>query len=312
MRRNVPYISVLYILLVVICGYARQIQATPLINGDFETGDLTGWSVFTNEGVSELGDGFPQVALFDINGNGVKTFSAVFRVGGGGGGLFQRVDVLAGDLTITLDIATFAPDSNVSGGLFEVFVDGREVATHDFGFINGGSTKRVSLTGTTPVTAGTHEIVINMSRSNFQSGSSTPLQYIDNVVLSGRAAPPPCTLNLTGSATNGTLTLDFDVGTHEPATWNVWLIAQAECMEFLSAALPRVDPPSPVHVSIPSFPSLGTIGILTTLTTPDQGIICSAFKTVNTGSPTQESAPIVHELSNLFLQHAVGLQELFK
>jgi hypothetical protein len=192
-----------------------------------------------------------------------------------------------------------------------VFVDGIEVATHDFGFINGGSTERVSLTGTTTVTAGTHDIVINISRT-FAQSSDTPLQYIDNVVLSGRAAAPPCTLNLTESATNGTLTLDFDVGTHEPATWNVWLIAQAESIEFLSAALPRVDPPIPVHVSIPFFPSLGTIGILTTLTTPDQGIICSAFKTVNTGRPTQKSAPIVHDLSNLFWQHAVGLQELFK
>jgi hypothetical protein len=138
------------------------------------------------------------------------------------------------------------------------------------------------------------------------------MTFIDAGVAHPIPSAPPCTLNLTASVTDGTLTLDFDVGTHEPATWNVWLIAQAEITEFLSATLPRVDPPIPVHVSIPFFPSLGTIGILTTFTTPDQGIICSVFKTVNTRSPTRKSASMVHEFSNLFWQYEVGLQELFK
>ena len=187
MKRSVPYIVLLLIVLAVISGSVSPVRALSLINGDFETGDLTGWRVFTNQGVSSLGEGFPQVVLFDTNGNGVETFSAVFRVGGSGGGIIQSVNLSAGDLTITLDIAAFAPVSNFAGGFFEVSVDGRVVATHDFGFISGGSTERASLTGTTTVTAGTHDIIIEISRSSFGQSSNTPLQYIDNVVLSGTA-----------------------------------------------------------------------------------------------------------------------------
>jgi hypothetical protein len=92
-----------------------------------------------------------------------------------------------------------------------------------------------------------------------------------------------CTLNLTASFIDGFLTLEFDLGTQEPATWNVWLTSQSEIINLVSAPLSMIDPPIPVHLTLPFFPSLGTIGILTTLTTPEAGIICSEFVLVDTG-----------------------------
>ena len=77
-----------------------------------------------------------------------------------------------------------------------------------------------------------------------------------------------CTLTLAASLTDRTLTLEFDVGTREPATWNVWLIAQAEVTPVVSAALPVIEPPASVELDLPFFPALGTVGFLTTLTTP--------------------------------------------
>lgn len=145
---------------------------------------------------------------------------------------------------------------------------------------------------------------------NPQFFETTP--YEVRVAVFGLPSPDPCTLRLEASGTDGTLSLNFEVGTREPATWNVWLIAQAEITEILSAWLAVNDPPAPVHVSIPFFPSLGTIGVLTTLTTSAQGIFCSAFETVNTAPLTMTSAPRGQELQDLFWQHAVGLQDLLK
>jgi hypothetical protein len=80
----------------------------------------------------------------------------------------------------------------------------------------------------------------------------------------------------------------------------------------VSAALPVIEPPVPVELDLPFFPALGTVGFLTTLTTSTQGIICSAFETVDTGSLAVASAPKGHEIQALFWQHAVGLQDLLK
>ena len=89
---------------------------------------------------------------------------------------------------------------------------------------------------------------------------------------------------LEARATDGTFSLKFVIGTHEPATWNVWLIAQAEVTLLVSAALPVIEPPTSVELDLPFTPELGTVAVLTTLTTPVQGIICSAFVPVDTGS----------------------------
>jgi hypothetical protein len=123
------------------------------------------------------------------------------------------------------------------------------------------------------------------------------------ILARGEAAPPPlCTLRLEASATDGTLSLAFTIGTQEPATWNVWLTVQSDIIRLLSAPLPTIDPLIQIPITIPFFPPLGNIGVLTTLTTPDEGIICSDFATVDTGPIPEGQSPTMHELQDLFLK----------
>ena len=94
----------------------------------------------------------------------------------------------------------------------------------------------------------------------------------------------PCTLllDLSYIDASATLEIDFTVGTLVPASWNVWLSVQTSTISLWSVAIPPIDPSVPVPLTV-AFPQIGTIGMLTTLTTPNDGIICSAWTTVDTG-----------------------------
>jgi hypothetical protein len=130
--------------------------------------------------------------------------------------------------------------------------------------------------------------------------SAEEVAAIFNARSAGKCkAPSLCTLDLTPSLTEGMLTLDVQLGTQEPATWNIWLTAQNEITRLLSLPLGVLDPPVSVPFTIPFVPSLGTVGVLTTLTTPDQGIICSDFATVDTGPVSEDAAVSVHELQDV-------------
>lgn len=106
--------------------------------------------------------------------------------------------------------------------------------------------------------------------------------FFDNLCFDGDAA---CTLGLNLGSTGGTLNMDFTVGTAAPATWNIYLSVFNVVLPLASIPLPAIDPPLAVPIPIPGLPPLGGIGVLTTLTTPGDGIICSDWKTVDTGSP---------------------------
>ena len=81
-----------------------------------------------------------------------------------------------------------------------------------------------------------------------------------------------------------TLSLNFDLGTVDPVQWNVWLSLQSTTIRLLSIALPVVDPSVKFGFSLPGFPALGTVGVLTTLVDPSKGIACSSWRTVNTSA----------------------------
>ena len=188
---------------------AVGVQAS-LINGDFETGDFTGWTLFTT---SSNGTVSPHtVALFDTNNDATATKSAQFRVGqvnhnlGGleGGGIFQSVLLGAGILNLSADIAVAAGSlNNVEGGLFDLLLDGIILASHNFGSTSAGVDEFAVLAASTSVTAGSHEIRIQMRR-NFTNQNSL-LQWVDNVAASGPSvpAPEPTTLALMGLALAG-------------------------------------------------------------------------------------------------------------
>lgn len=181
-----------------------------IYNGNFETGDLSGWSLFTTSN----GVAFTYVVPFDTNGDGVSSYSARFGVGQlvyqgddfpEGGGIYQGVHLVKGDLNITADIASNFPYNfcNFSGGEFQLIVDGVVVDTHDFDLICNNETKRSTLNANVSIdTVGAHEIRFVVLRP---AGLSGVVNYLDNVVISGSATLNRIDLDLDimpGSETN--------------------------------------------------------------------------------------------------------------
>lgn len=182
---------------------ASQAGAT-LINGDFETGDLTGWTTFTTAS-GTLGDGFPQVTSFDTNNDSVASNSATFRVGrvsgtgaGEGGGLMQSVLLSEGIYSLSADIAILddVGTDNSSGGFFELLFDGIVVHSHDFGTAILNVAEYSMLANVAVTTAGFHDVAIRMTRT-FEQGDPSPRQYIDNVSIT-QPIPEPATMLLLG------------------------------------------------------------------------------------------------------------------
>ncbi|WP_282610416.1 PEP-CTERM sorting domain-containing protein [Pelagibius sp. Alg239-R121] len=191
--------------------FASTASANLITNGDFETGDLSGWTVFTTaDGTNGIP---PAVTSFDTTGGGASR-AARFRVGRDtetigtpeGGGIFQNINVLAaGILNIGLDIAS-DNDSvffNADGGLFALLFDNVVVDSFGFGEIDDNSTERAALAAAVNATAGLHEIRIVMTRG-FGQSSSTPDQYIDNVVATTASQiSEPGTLAILGLGLTG-------------------------------------------------------------------------------------------------------------
>jgi len=156
-------------------------------NGDFETGDFSGWTTFiTANGVLD-----PIVVLFDTNGDLTSTLSARFEVGKvvfagppGGGGILQDVTTPAGTVQIAADIAAHAQSGpNNDCGTFKLFFDNVEVDSFAFGVCDLLPVQRSQLSAQiNSVSAGSHEVKIQVTRS-FTTVFATPFQYIDNVMV---------------------------------------------------------------------------------------------------------------------------------
>ena len=97
------------------------------------------------------------------------------------------------------------------------------------------------------------------------------------------ALVPVCTLVTTPSHAADTLTVDVLVGTNVAATGNLGRTAQSDMVSLFSGPLAITEPAINASISKPLPPS-GTVGILTTLSLPELGLICSDYKTLDTGS----------------------------
>ena len=75
--------------------------------------------------------------------------------------------------------------------------------------------------------------------------------------------------------------MNLTVGPPEAGTWNVFLSLADVVVPLLSIPLPALDPPLAIPLTFP-FADFGGIGVLTTFTTADDGIICSDWDTVDT------------------------------
>lgn len=118
--------------------------------------------------------------------------------------------------------------------------------------------------------AGTHTILLT---SDGTTGYSLSLTCLSATCQTS----PRCTLKATGSYAGTTLNLNFTVGTLAPATWNIWLAYGATVALLESNPLPKTDPPQTISKSYPNSPQAGYTGVLTTLTYPSAGILCSVW-----------------------------------
>jgi hypothetical protein len=173
-----------------------------LVNGDFQTGDLTGWTQFvTTHGTV----GTPGVTLFDTSNTGNPSLSAEFQAGNllangaqEGGGIYQYFTLSSADnLQFSANAASFAAFPNGEGGQVSVFLDGMLFDNVSFGIMNGVSlTKYSLLSANLPnVSAGQHELEILFTRG-VGAASYTPIQYVDNVSLSVVQVPEPSSWDL--------------------------------------------------------------------------------------------------------------------
>lgn len=176
-----------------------------IINGDFSTGDFSGWTIFSDPNGTANGDpnsnGLPDVVSFDVSGGGPSA-AAQFRVGrtGGasanqGGGIFQTIQTAAGDLILSVDFALESTGNNAQGGLFELTLNGVVVDFTDVGAVTVGEVIRGNLNANVTVDAGDQDVRLSVRRQFFAGSASTPSQYFDNVSASGSAVaiPEPAT-----------------------------------------------------------------------------------------------------------------------
>ena len=196
--------SGLALLLTVCLTFASLVHATPLVNGDFETGDLSGWTVFSTANGTVGWAGFPVVLDFDMNGDGATSKSVGFKVGQQvfkgidaspeGGGIYTMLTVEPGRLTVTAEIAaSYASQRhrrNLSAGIFELMLDDAVLDSHDFGPISAGTTERATLSGSKAIAGGAHALRLRIRRPAITTmHSPAPFQFVDNIKLTFTPLP---------------------------------------------------------------------------------------------------------------------------
>jgi hypothetical protein len=179
-------------------------NAAIVTNGNFATGDFTGWTLFTtpNGSLGPSGSGLPAVTSFNVTGSGAQN-AATFQVGEvvfdgtqQGGGITQTVTLPGGSISFSASIASLGDTTvdsvNQEGGVFNVLLDGVTEDTLDIGPINPNGVIRDMLTFTTTESAGAHtlEILITRPFQNLGAGG-TPDQFITNIAITSNVVPAP-------------------------------------------------------------------------------------------------------------------------
>jgi hypothetical protein len=174
-------------------GLAPGANADIVTNGNFATGDFTGWTQFTTSNgiLGPSGSGLPAVTSFNVTGSGAQN-AAHFQVGQAsfvsgsqqGGGITQTVTLPGGSVSFSADIAAMGNSlaGNGEGGVFNVLLDGVTEDTVDIGAINAGAVIRNTLSFTATETAGAHTLEILITRP-FINPPLTPEQFITNIAM---------------------------------------------------------------------------------------------------------------------------------
>jgi hypothetical protein len=190
-----------------------------------------------------------------------------YRLNGTAGDMIRIVGVdLSGSILIGVCVELLAPDS-----------------TPVFPKTCGDASAQLDVT--LPAT-GVHTLLVS------ENGLNSAFAYTVSLNCLGGTCGnlPLCEVGLEMSG--NTLNFDFTLRTATPATWNLSIVVMNASARLWSVGPLTIDPRVSIPLSLPGFPPLGTIGFLSTLTTPQSGIICSDFETVNTGALTSGSAAL--------------------
>jgi len=110
-----------------------------------------------------------------------------------------------------------------------------------------------------------------------------------------------CSLDLTLNLTDGTLNLEFELGTLDPVYWNLGLLFEGDIIPLWSIPRRPAEAPTSISVTVEGFPEIGPVRFLTTLLSRER-IICFESEAVDTGPLA--SNPTARELRELFRRHA--------
>ncbi len=91
-----------------------------------------------------------------------------------------------------------------------------------------------------------------------------------------------CDQKVTASYASGTLTLGFTITSPTPATWAASLTVQGASVPLWSLAIPAVSS-APVSVPVPNFPHVGSVSLVSVLSTATNGVVCTDLAIVDTG-----------------------------
>jgi hypothetical protein len=202
----------------VLCS-AQSGNAAVLSNGDFNGGNLNGWTTFlTANGDLGAASGLPDVVSFDVDGDGTASLAARFLAGekvynstDQGGGIYQNFTTSSGLYTISANVAAQNPNTlpNDTAGIFILYVDGTLEGTCDFKQLLGGGTiqpgqiERSSFSTSMFLAPGTHEIRLQITRNWLNAGGTlgfTPLEYADDIQVTPVPEPSMAALGIVGVA----------------------------------------------------------------------------------------------------------------
>ena len=143
-----------------------------VVNGDFETGDFTGWTLVAPP---------DRVCDAAVIGGEARFQLTVCE-------LFQSVDLLAGNFDICADIGAFDGGIGGFGGTFELLFDGQIVDMVSFGQLMRRESRFDSLSASLlDITSGSHEIRIRVDSGGpccvGCACDFVPSQFLDNVTV---------------------------------------------------------------------------------------------------------------------------------
>ena len=205
------------------------------------------------------------------------TDSNAFTFQGATTGEYEASASLTGSVTANICMTVYSPT-----GTLITPTAGTEGECTGVGF-GGPSTIKIDFT---PTATGNYMAFISAA------GNDAIQTYSLEVSCLAGSCPmkiPLCTLkdSLSYDPTTSTLTMKFTVENRNVVTWNAWLTYQSTMTNVLSVSQPITTTPV-VITKTASVGKEGTVGVLTTFTTPGahtKGIICFNYAQFNTGVP---------------------------